>query len=428
MNNINNTPEKRPGSTEKKKNNTLKIVLVVFASIIASLAIGIGIAYAFVSARLGAGAVPTVQVPQEVFQAPIIERPNIEIIPPEEFEDLDLPEFDFEFIHSEDEYIFERAEISDRIFNVLILGDDARIAQSRQRADAILLLSFNRDTHEINITSFMRDIFVPLTHEGDRWFLLNAVYYEGGPGRLINMMNTLFSLDIQRYVVLRFSDVFVLTDILGGLEIDLREDEAIWLNNIFTRYEPLAPGVNVMNGRQILAYSRMRVVDAAGGFGRTVRQRNVIRALIDRVMVVSSVRELSSLVNFGINYVETNVPLSEILTMGFELWTGGEPAIHELRVPIGNSFEHGRYRGASVLVTDFHSNTIAVHNSIFGNTNNIRFVGFERPYMDGEEPEEDELDEIDEDETWIGDPDALHEDPEEDEDLEEEAEDEQETN
>ena len=400
-----------------------RILIVCGLVIIASAAALIGVSYVIVDARLREGSIAIVPPPPEpLFPLPVIRIPIVEEIPyyelycdePDLFDldflDLDLREFflneeaeiseyenegheteghqyrDYEYRHEQDDYIFERVEIADRIFNVLILGDDARAHETRGRSDAIILASFNRDTNEVSFTTFARDMLVPMNRNGDNWNRINVLHRIGGPGRAINMINYLFSLDIQRYVVLRFSSVITLTDIFGGLELSLTAAEANRLNNIFTSreepfeliYEPLTEGPNLLNGRQVLAYSRLRAI--GGDFARGVRQRYVMQALTEQAMTTRNFREIMSLAGFALNHTETNIPLSEILSIAFEAFTQGMPQMREMQLPVTGSFRFARHNENSVLVFDFEQNITALHYFVFGCTENIVMPNIREQY------------------------------------------------
>ena len=290
--------------------------------------------YAFVSYRLSGGYIPVIEAPYGC--------------------------------HEGHNYIFEREAIDERIFNFLFIGDDARVHEDRGRSDTLMIATFNRDTGEIFFTSIMRDTFVPLLDGDNSWHRINYAYRDGGAGRAINVVNNAFSLDIQHFVSVRFADVFALTDELGGLEIFLRYDEADVLNSIFPDYETLLAGTNLLNGRQVLAFSRMRMVDGRGDFGRVVRQQQVMKAVIERALRANSFSDIVALADFALGHVTTNIPLGTIITLAYELFMSGNPQIHELRVPIEGSFMNLDHNGSSVLQIDFETNTRAVHELIYG--------------------------------------------------------------
>ena len=280
----------------------------------------------------------------------------------------------------DDDAIYEREGSSDRIYNVLFLGDDARIHQNRGRSDTIILISCNLDTRIISLTSFMRDILVPASLSGTNWNRINSMHAMGGPGRTINLLNDLFSLDIQRYAVVRFSGVFTLVDALDGLELYLTADEAAVINRIFPDFESVSAGNNLLNGRQVLAYSRMRVID--NDRARTQRQRNVLRSILTKIMDTRNLGDIFTIATFALEHVETNVPLGEIITICFEMLTSNIPVIEELRIPVDGSFNHAQYNGAYILTIDFNENTKALHEFIYDSAIGVEAPNLTLPGMD----------------------------------------------
>ena len=279
-----------------------------------------------------------------------------------------------------DDNIIQREDQSSGTFNVLFIGDDARIDEDRGRSDSIILISYNRDTRVIKLTSFMRDTLVPMNLDALFWNRINILHAMGGPGRIINLLNSLFSLDIQRYAIVRFSGVFALVDALDGLDLYLTREEAALLNRIFPDYDPVSPGYNLLNGRQVLAYSRIRVLD--NDLVRTQRQRYVLTGILDRILDTRSINEIFTIATFALDHVETNVPLSEIVMIGVDLFTGSRPAIEELRIPIDNSFNHAVFYGAYILTIDFEENIKALHEFLYGSSEGVRIPVFAFPEMD----------------------------------------------
>ena len=346
------------------------------------------------------------------FESEVAPMPEIEPISEDERNDLDEDELtdeeerqaiedEFEALNGYvdgvfrfEDQIIERVEISGDVYNILIFGDDARINQPRGRSDAIILASVNRVTNEITLTSVIRSTFVPQRIGGDSWDRINMIYAAGGPGRAVNVFNYLFSLDVQRYVVLRFSSVFALVDRLGGLELELTAAEARAVNRIFPEFDPLEKGMNLMNGRQVLAYSRLRALDS--DFVRVTRQRQVISAAINRVLEEGNFGDVLTLLSFGLDHVETNIPLAELITLTFEVFSGGKPEISELRIPVGRSYYEGLFGIQPVLVINFGMNIRAIHNQIYGNSQGVRVPAFVNPEVGSLDPDEETEDEPEE--------------------------------
>ena len=355
-------------------NLKIKVPVIIIGSIFALLIASIIGTYAFFSHRLSAGYIPVVEAPAAFFEVAI--APALEEIPVEAIIETGEPDMTHEVVeyvaHEGYDYIFEREEIDERIFSFLFIGDDARIHEARGRSDALMIASFNRDTGEIFFTSILRDTFVPLLDESNSWHRINHAYRAGGAGRAINVVNNAFSLDIQHYVAVRFSDVFILTDALGGLEIILNRHEAAALNSIFPDYDTLYAGTNLLNGRQVLAFSRMRVVGGQGDRGRVVRQQQVMKAVIQRVLSSNSFSDVIALADFSLNHMTTNISLGTIITLAYELFMARNLQIHELRVPIDNSFRGANHQGSSVVQMNFETNIRTVHEFIFGTSEGIR--------------------------------------------------------
>ena len=92
-------------------------------------------------------------------------------------------------------------------------------------------------------------------------------------------INQTFSMNLENYIVINFYGLIDIVDSLGGVEIDLRKDEAKLVNK--ETGSSLSEGKQLLTGAQALSYSRIRKLDADGDFSRTDRQRKVMTALVD---------------------------------------------------------------------------------------------------------------------------------------------------
>ena len=391
-----------------------KRTLVVIFSVFLVLAAGVVFTYRYFDRRLTDNSIGIVVPEDDVFNQEIAPLPEgIQILTQEEFlaamelEAVELTDEEFrqaierEFapdntdgalgvtsLFLANDSIFQRVAISDRILNVLFIGDDARIDEDRGRSDSLVLISYNRDTRVITLTSFMRDILVPTGIREIYWNRINVLHAIGGPGRIINLINNLFSLDIQQYAVVRFTGVFMLVDALGGLEMYLTHEEAALINRIFPDYDPVFAGDNLLDGRQVLAYSRMRIID--NDLARTQRQRNVLSNILYKLLDTSSIGDIFTIVSFALDHVETNIPLTELITIGVDLFSGPRPVIEELRIPIDEGFDNAIFLGAYILTINFEDNIKALHETIYGSSEGVRIPSFTLPVMD--EPETESTD------------------------------------
>ncbi len=360
----------------------LKIVLIVLGCVVVLGVAGIIV----LKATLYRDAVGVVAGPEDetVAAAP---APDVEMISEEEYYAMQEEEDTASDVENEgSDDIYEAVEISDRIYNVLIVGDDARQGQDRGRSDTMILCSYNRDTGDIKLVSFMRDMLVPVS--GGSWNRINTAYGSGGAGRVINTINKLYALDIQRYVIMRFDSVFNLVDEVGGIDIEITSQEAAYINRIFPEYTQLKKGVAHMNGRQALAYARARKVGGGGDFGRVSRQQKAIAAVFEEASTVSSAQDILTLLNFAFENIQTNIPLDEVVTIGFEILRNGQMADETLRIPADGSYSFGRYKGMSILrIKNVKANVLAIHHYIYGDESDPKIPSWgEMPEMDSPTP------------------------------------------
>lgn len=181
---------------------------------------------------------------------------------------------------------------SDDVVNILLLGEENIFGASLGRTDAILVASIDKRTGEIGLVSFLRDTYVLINHpkQGKVWDRLNAAYSAGGATLMMDTIENNFGVDIDSYVLINFEGFEALIDELGGLKISLTPAESEYLNT--TRYisnpteRNTVAGVQMMSGSQVLGYCRVRKVPTANGltddYGRTYRQRVVLKALFDK--------------------------------------------------------------------------------------------------------------------------------------------------
>lgn len=174
---------------------------------------------------------------------------------------------------------------SEDVVNILLVGQDRREGQGRQRSDAMILCTFNTKSNTIYLTSFLRDTYVYIPGYGHR--KLNAAYAYGGFKLLNETLAVNFGVHVDADVEVDFSGFTGVIDLLGGVNIELSQAEAEYMNtNGNFEYSDgadwnLTAGINHLTGDQALAYARIRKLDS--DFGRTGRQRKVLLAMMTSV-------------------------------------------------------------------------------------------------------------------------------------------------
>lgn len=214
--------------------------------------------------------------------------------------------------------------ISDKnVRNILLIGCDKANGGS-SRSDSIMIASVNKSTGKITVCSILRDthLYIP----GNREAKVNSAYAWGGANLLIQTIEHNFGIKIDDYATVNFEMFTALVDGLGGVDVEVTEDEADYINNRH-RYgnekkpDAFESGESVhLNGYQALWYSRIRKLDS--DFMRTQRQRKVITAIASEVKsqinpigifgLVSTAKEVAP-------YIETTLSTADFWSLVFSL-------------------------------------------------------------------------------------------------------------
>lgn len=263
---------------------------------------------------------------------------------------------------------------ADGVTNILLIGNDSRKNGEDGRSDAMILLSISTRTKTIQMTSLLRDMYVEIPgHKGNR---LNAAYAYGGPKLLLETVEQNLGIRVSRYMQVNFEAFANLVDAVGGVELELTNEEVQLVNGYLVEYNQLtgraegtdyldasADGLLHLNGPQALAYTRNRYIGT--DFGRTQRQRKVLSAAVKELpkALVTNPGELMDKIASNLT---TNLTQKEVMGL---LLQGGRLLTYELEqgsVPIEGSYQNATIRGMSVLQVDFEKNRAYLQKKIYG--------------------------------------------------------------
>lgn len=237
--------------------------------------------------------------------------------------------------------------------NILIIGVDSR-GEEKSRSDTMMLMSHDKNTDEVKLTSFMRDIYADIP--GYQSYKLNTAYYLGGANLLADTLREMFGVEIHHVAQIDFANFEQMVDIAApnGVEVDVEKDmsEKIGVS--------LKKGVHDLNGKELLGYARFRA-DNEGDFGRVRRQQQVLAALKDEMISVSAIPKYPKLAGAVQGYIETDLPTSDQVKLAIELAKSGKSDIGRLTVPVKGTFWDARYPDAgAVLEIDVEQNRKAL--------------------------------------------------------------------
>ena len=244
---------------------------------------------------------------------------------------------------------------SSSVKNILLLGVDARSDESANasRSDTMMLVSVDSKHHTIKLTSFLRDTWVYIPCE-DTEQRLNAACTYGGYRGVVDTIEYNFGVKIDNYVVTDFEMFQVLVDSIGGVEVDVSDAEAKEVTGHPKRYGnvELKSGKQTLNGKQALAYCRIRKIDT--DFVRTERQRTVMSAIISK-MKTSNPITLYKMAYNAAPYIETDMTKGELMSLAMKaLPCMG--SIHQAQVPFEGTWSYATISGNSVISIDKEAN------------------------------------------------------------------------
>lgn len=263
----------------------------------------------------------------------------------------------------------ENLTSDDDIINILLIGSDKRAEWSQTgRSDSTMIATLDLKHKKLKLTSMMRDMYVTIPGYGENKF--NAAYSFGGVSLLYQTIASDFGLKLDGYVLVDFEAFKTVINKLGGVKIELSDDEYEYLTTAYKKGSvlELKPGVNVMNGTQALAYSRIRQ-DSKGDFGRTERQRKVLQAIFTEVKSMS-VTDLIDLTEKLLPYISTDLSNDEILAYLQSIVMLGTTTINQMRIPIDGSYTQDRINKMAVLIPDMEVNIKALNDFIFESDTN----------------------------------------------------------
>ncbi len=260
------------------------------------------------------------------------------------------PEIDPEDVTWQDQYI----EQGKHIINILLIGQDRREGEGRQRSDSMILCTINTKTKTLTMTSFMRDLYVQIPGYSPN--KMNACYQIGGMDLLDACLETNFGVTVDGNVEVDFSGFMDVVDMMGGVEIELNQSEANYLNrrgnwdvdDSTAGTWHLTEGMNHLTGEQALAYSRIRYV-GNGDFERTERQRKVLSAMVEQSRDLS-IPQLNGLLQAALPLLTTDLSNQEIIGYAAKVFTIlPDLKIDTQRVPADGTWEYAVINNLDVV-------------------------------------------------------------------------------
>ncbi len=261
-----------------------------------------------------------------------------------------------------------------------LIGLDGRDGELKTgaRSDTMIIASINNDTKKVKLVSVYRDTYLRIGEDSEgngQYNKANAAYAKGGPEQFLCMLNTNLDLNVTDFVSVDFQAVAEAVELLGGIDVELKEEEVVHLNNYCVEtskvtgmdYTPLEEkaGVHHLNGVQTVSYARIRYT-SGNDFRRAARQREVIYKIVEKAKN-SDIATLSKILDKVFPKVYTSFTKAEILQMGMSMMS------YDIEDQTGFPFDHlygERVKDAMggldvVLPVTLESNVIKLHEFLY---------------------------------------------------------------
>ena len=269
------------------------------------------------------------------------------------------------------------------VINLLLIGQDRREGQeSQMRSDCMIICSIRKSDGTILLSSLMRDMFVPVP--GGKYGPLNLTYYAGGMKLLDETIEQDFGIHIDGNLEVDFFRFIALIDRLGGLDLELTQEEADWLNGTTGSYWQdewnqdagidnsewnLHAGWNSMTAEQVTDYCRLRVVGKSD-WERTERQRTVIMEILRKLKQESHSDQLRFL-RSALPLIRTDMSNWKIFRIGMSLLLHRPDTFENFRIPAEDYYRSANiysfdYGNLNLLIPDLNKNAAALQEKIYG--------------------------------------------------------------
>ena len=205
-------------------------------------------------------------------------------------------------------------------FNVYISGIDTYgPISSVSRSDVNIIMTVNRKTKKILLTTTPRDSYVPIADGGNNQKdkLTHAGIY--GVDASIHTLENLYDIDLNYYARLNFTSFLKLIDLLGGVDVYNDQEFTAHTNGKFY------PVGNVhLDSEQALGFVRERYSLADGDRDRGRNQQKVIVAILQKLTSTEALKNYDSIIKGLQDSLQTNMPLETMMNLvNAQLESGG---------------------------------------------------------------------------------------------------------
>lgn len=260
--------------------------------------------------------------------------------------------------------------------NIALFGLDSRDGEidGGVQSDSIIIASINNDTQDVTLTSIYRDTL--LQQADGTYEKANSAYTMGGPEEAISMLNRNFDLDIQNYASVNFNALVDIIDALGGLEIEMTQEEAWYCNGYAAETaqvvgQEMIPieeeaGVQLLDGVHAVAYARIRYTEG-DDFKRAERQRFVLSEIAKKAKK-ANILTLNKIIDKVFPQVSTSFTMQDMLGFAANALKYNIKETTGFPYQVTTSEEVIEHDGSYVVPIAFADDVMKLHQNLFAET------------------------------------------------------------
>lgn len=205
---------------------------------------------------------------------------------------------------------------------ILLLGNALSIINNqdvtnpyvRDRTDTMMVVSFNLKTHQAGVLSVPRDtlVYIPQAHGETK---INEANYFGGPKLAVKLVEQTLHIPIDYYMETTMWNFAKIIDTIGGLTVDVTQPMNYGGTGNFLDIH-LKPGVQHLNGQQVLEYVRFRA-EPLGDIGRIQQQQYIIKLILEKMLRPAELPKLPTVIRMlRKDIVYTNLTTAQMIDLG----------------------------------------------------------------------------------------------------------------
>lgn len=193
---------------------------------------------------------------------------------------------------------------NEKVINTLVMGvDDAR-------SDTMIVVRYNKETHQISMISIPRDTRVNIPGYG--YTKINAaVGKKEGSALAMKTVSNFLDIPIHHYIKVDFKGVIKIVDIMGGIKINVPIN-MIYDDPAQNLHINIKKGTQVLDGKNALHFLRFRSGYADQDLGRIKAQQEFAKAFVKKLTSPANILKAGSLVNTIIENTKTNLQQEDI--------------------------------------------------------------------------------------------------------------------